>query len=262
MEGYVYILVNSSFPDLVKIGRTIKTPEGRAAELSATGTPGRFVVAYSALVDNCIEVEAEMHAFFSKQRHTNDREFFEISSSNAIDILIDITKDKKINEQEKTTSKNTKEDSVLFLAKITTGIYRIGLLRKPRSFLDTQDFKKMMFELYQIMDLEISLSISIEKCCEFNYINDEFHKKMLTTIDNYLNSMKKRHSAFAKNKYDNRTLSYGLTREPPPEHIFDLALSLVKPIGDTAASKFLKDFEENKDIIKQQKIDKLKILGL
>lgn len=75
MEGYVYILVNSSFPDLVKIGRTTKTPEGRAAELSATGTPGRFVVAYSVLVDNCVEVEAEMHMLFSNQRHTNDREF-------------------------------------------------------------------------------------------------------------------------------------------------------------------------------------------
>lgn len=73
MEGYVYILVNSSFPDLVKIGRTTKTPEGRAAELSATGTPGRFVVAYSALVENCIEVEAEMHAFFqSKDTQTTE----------------------------------------------------------------------------------------------------------------------------------------------------------------------------------------------
>lgn len=262
MEGYVYILVNSSFPDLVKIGRTTKTPEGRAAELSATGTPGRFVVAYSALVDNCVEVEAEMHAFFSRQRHTNDREFFKISSSNAIDILIGIAKDKKINEQEKTTSKNSKEDAVLFLAKITNNIYRIGLLRKPRSFLDTQDFTNMMVELYQIMDLEISFSISIEKYCEFDFINDEFHKKMLTAIDNYLTSMQKWHSTFAKNKYDKRTLSYGLTREPPPEHVFDLALSLVKPIGDAAASNFIKDAEQSKDIIKQQKIDKLKILGL
>lgn len=262
MEGYVYILVNSSFPDLVKIGRTTKTPEGRAAELSATGTPGRFVVAYSALVDNCVEVEAEMHTLFSKQRHTNDREFFEISSSVAINTLIDITKDKKINEQEKTESTNTKEDAVLFLAKITSGVYRIGLLRKPRSFLDTQDFINMMVELYEIMNLQISFSISIEKYYEFKNINDEFHKKMLPTIDNYLDSVQSRHPTFSKNKYDKRTLSYGLTREPPPERIFDLALSLVKPIGDAAASKSIKDAEESKDKIKQQKIDRLKTLGL
>ena len=262
MEGYVYILVNSSFPELVKIGRTTKTPEGRAAELSATGTPGRFVVAYSALVENCIEVEAEMHAFFSKQRHTNDREFFEISSSSAIDALIDITKDKKINEQEKTESKNAKEDAVLFLAKITNGVYRIGLLRKPSSFLDTKDFTNMMVELYEIMNSQISFSISIEKYYEFKNINDEFHKKMLLAIDNYLISMQNRHSTFSKNNYDKRTLSYGLTREPPPERIYDLAFELVKPIGDAAASKYFKDVEESKIIIKQQKIDRLKLIGL
>jgi hypothetical protein len=204
MEGYVYILVNSSFPDLVKIGRTTKTPAGRAAELSATGTPGRFVVAYSALVDNCVEVESEMHTLFSKQRHTNDREFFEISSSDAINTLIDITKDKTINEQEKTEFNNSKEDVVLFLAKIVDGVYRIGLLRKPRSFLDTQDFMNMMDELYEIMNLQISFGISIVKYYEFTNITDEFHKKMLLVIDNYLDSMQNRHPTFSKNKYDKR----------------------------------------------------------
>ena len=262
MEGYVYILVNSSFPDLVKIGRTTKTPEGRAAELSATGTPGRFVVAYSVLVDNCVEVEAEMHMLFSNQRHTNDREFFEISSSDAINTLIDITKNKKINEQEKTESNNAEQNAVLFLVKITSGVYRIGLLRKPQSFLDTQDFLNMMVELYEVMNLQISFSIAIEKYYEFTNITDEFHKKMLLMIDNYLDRMQNRHPTFSKNKYDKRTLSYGLTREPPPERIFDLALSLVKPIGDAAASKSIKDAEESKDKIKQQKIDRLKILGL
>ncbi len=70
MEGHVYILINSSFPNLVKIGRTSKTPQSRAQELSSTGTPGRFMVAYSVSADNCVEVESEVHRLFAAQRHT------------------------------------------------------------------------------------------------------------------------------------------------------------------------------------------------
>jgi len=40
MIGYVYIMVNVAFPDLIKIGRTTKSAFKRATELYTTGTPG------------------------------------------------------------------------------------------------------------------------------------------------------------------------------------------------------------------------------
>ena len=48
-QGFVYILVNPAFPGYIKVGKTTKTPEERAKELSAaTGVPTPFIVAYDA----------------------------------------------------------------------------------------------------------------------------------------------------------------------------------------------------------------------
>lgn len=33
-RGYIYVLANSAMPDLVKVGKTTRTPAERAAELS------------------------------------------------------------------------------------------------------------------------------------------------------------------------------------------------------------------------------------
>ena len=186
MEGHVYILVNSSFPELVKIGRTTKTPELRASELSSTGTPGRFVVTYSVLVSNCIEVESEMHIFFSDKRHTNDREFFEVSSAEAINILIGISKDKQIFKQEKNEHSDNKKEAVLFLVKISSTIYRLGLIRKPRSYLDTPEFKNTLIDMYRVWNSRMIFDFSILETYEFENIDDVCLNKMLFLTDNYL----------------------------------------------------------------------------
>src|SRR5688572_6679317 len=52
--GYLYVLINPSLPGLVKIGKTNRDPEQRAAELSAaTGVPTPFVLVYDAFFQNC-----------------------------------------------------------------------------------------------------------------------------------------------------------------------------------------------------------------
>lgn len=263
MEGHVYILVNSSFPELIKIGRTTKTPELRASELSSTGTPGRFVVAYSVLVSNCIEVESEMHTFFSGKRHTNDREFFEISSSEAINILIDISKDKQISKQEKNEHIENEKKVVLFLVKISSTVYRLGLIKKTRNYLDAQEFKNTLIEMYKVWNPQMIFDFSILDTYEFENVDDECLKKMLSLTDNYLTNLKIRHSTFSKTDYDLRTLSYEIKKEfisdsgPLALHrrAFELTLSLVKPIAEAVSTKFADDY-------KHQSIDKLNKIGL
>lgn len=87
--GHVYVLVNSSFPDLVKIGRTIKDPAERARELRLTGVPTPFVVAYSVLVSDCYSLESLIHEELAEFRLSNDREFFKVDPKIAINLLIE-----------------------------------------------------------------------------------------------------------------------------------------------------------------------------
>jgi hypothetical protein len=256
MEGHVYILVNSSFPELIKIGRTTKTPELRASELSSTGTPGRFVVAYSVLVSNCIEVESDMHTFFSGKRHTNDREFFEVSSAEAINTLIDISKDKQISEQEKNEHSDNKKEAVLFLVKISSTVYRLGLIQKSRNYLDTQEFKNILVAMYKVWNPRIIFDFCILDTYEFENVDDDCLNKMLSLTDNHLTNLKIRDGIFSKTDYDLRTLSYEIKKDfisdsgPMALHkrAFELTLSLVKPIAEAVATV-------------HEKVDKKKVIN-
>lgn len=98
MIGYVYIMVNAAFPDLIKIGRTTKSSNERASELYTTGTPGKFFVAYDVLVDDCIDVERQMHELIGDKRYSSNREFFQVTIKEAIEVLQEITKNRKIEE--------------------------------------------------------------------------------------------------------------------------------------------------------------------
>lgn len=84
MAGYVYIFSNDSMPGLLKIGHTLKTPTERAKELSSTASPTPFVVEYSLLVDDPEKIEQQIHNYFLKYRVSENREFFKIDLSAAI----------------------------------------------------------------------------------------------------------------------------------------------------------------------------------
>lgn len=267
MEGYVYILVNSSLPNLVKIGRTTKTPNARAAELSSTGTPGRFIVAYSVLVNDCVEVESMMHSIFSDQRHTNDREFFDLDAPTAIDKLNEISKDRKLNGTTQVTQGGQGGGmAVLYLAKITNfaNVHRIGLLKKPQSFLSTNDFREMLVELYQSWDSNIMLGdIEILELREFEGLSDEAIHSMQNLIDANLVNTKKNHSSlFFNRKYDERTLDYKIMQEPTPKSVFKSTLSLVEPIAKASQQKAINAVYEDENKAKLQKIQKYRSLGI
>jgi hypothetical protein len=88
--GYVYVLINSSLPDLLKIGKTQGSPEDRARQLSSTGLPTPFVVAYSKRFGDCGAAERYVHTLLEQQcyRVTANREFFKAPLTVAIDAVL------------------------------------------------------------------------------------------------------------------------------------------------------------------------------
>lgn len=78
-RGYVYVLANSAMPGLVKVGRTSRSANDRAVELSGvTGLPSPFIVVYEEEFNDCIAAEKFIHAHLSKCGHriSGNREFF------------------------------------------------------------------------------------------------------------------------------------------------------------------------------------------
>lgn len=79
-SGYVYILVNPSMPNMIKIGKTTKHPLDRVKELSAgTNVPTPFQVAYYQPCPDIDYVEKRMHESFDSKRVKENREFFTTS---------------------------------------------------------------------------------------------------------------------------------------------------------------------------------------
>lgn len=92
-KGYVYALINPSLEGMVKIGKTTRSPDERAMELSsATGVPTPFFVAYKIYVNDCDQAEKYMHTLlFSKGFRVSDRrEFFQMPLDKAIELMIDV----------------------------------------------------------------------------------------------------------------------------------------------------------------------------
>ena len=90
---YVYVLVNKSMPDMVKIGMTIRTVEERASEISsATGVPTPWIPVYSYKYFRSKELEAEVHHHLQSLRVAGNREMFYLHSTDAIEVLKQIGK--------------------------------------------------------------------------------------------------------------------------------------------------------------------------
>src|SRR5947207_4857136 len=91
MRGYIYVLVNSSLPGLVKVGKTTRLPSERVQELSgATGVPTPFIVAFEQIFEDCDAAEACVHAALERQglRQSNNREFFRASAAEVIRVIL------------------------------------------------------------------------------------------------------------------------------------------------------------------------------
>ena len=88
MAGFIYIMSNPAFPDLIKIGKSKKDPTtDRVSELNQTGVPQPFKVEYYSLVENENLLERLIHQHFENARPNKNREFFNIDPAIAINII-------------------------------------------------------------------------------------------------------------------------------------------------------------------------------
>ncbi len=84
-SGYIYILYNPAMVGIVKIGKTKRSPEDRATELSSgTNVPLSFEVVYRLEVKNVDIAEKAIHKKLENYRINKGREFFRISIEQAI----------------------------------------------------------------------------------------------------------------------------------------------------------------------------------
>lgn len=88
-EGFVYVMVSPALKeDFLKIGKTIRSPQKRAQEISTgTGVPLRFYVVFQVMVSDCHQVEKLVHTELASHRSTSSREFFEIPLDKAIEAI-------------------------------------------------------------------------------------------------------------------------------------------------------------------------------
>ena len=84
----IYILSNPTYPGLLKIGYTRKEIGIRLKDLSkATGVPTPFKLEYMFKYSGGMELENEIHLYLKEFRPNNQREFFEIDLSKAIEAV-------------------------------------------------------------------------------------------------------------------------------------------------------------------------------
>lgn len=94
-SGYIYILINPSLNDnFLKIGKTMRSPEKRADELSrSTGIPSSFIVAYEARVANPHRAEKLIHRRLRRYRVNQKREFFQLPLKHAVTVVNEVVDD-------------------------------------------------------------------------------------------------------------------------------------------------------------------------
>jgi hypothetical protein len=89
--GVIYILVTPTNRKLLKIGKTTRTAEERAVEISdGTGVPAPFWVIYEEEVQDCDKAERVIHSHLASYRYQRNREFFELPLRDAIFIVMNI----------------------------------------------------------------------------------------------------------------------------------------------------------------------------
>lgn len=86
--GWLYVVRNMEFKKpLLKVGMTTRPPYDRVAELASTGVPGTYEVIYFVHVTDTRYGESIAHQALAEHRYQPNKEFFEVSISQAVRVL-------------------------------------------------------------------------------------------------------------------------------------------------------------------------------
>lgn len=86
--GWLYVISSPSLPGMVKVGCTRQlNPVMRVKQLSTSSLPYAFRTHGFVFSDDCFALESAMHHYFDDRRTVPDREFFNITPKEAIDVL-------------------------------------------------------------------------------------------------------------------------------------------------------------------------------
>lgn len=97
MEGFIYIAINVSSKELLKIGKTTKEPDERAKQLSAsTGVADDYIIAYKCFVKDITSSENLVHETLKEFRFNAKREFFKLPLKDAVRIIDGLLKTNEI----------------------------------------------------------------------------------------------------------------------------------------------------------------------
>lgn len=286
--GRVYVLSNKAMPGLLKIGYTMNTVEGRVKELSsATGVPSEFFIEYQVECRDAARVEALVHESFHNSRHNSSREFFSISLADAVDVIRKHAKE--IIDEEMAgivdSTRNVNESAATYyLLKINNSknIFRVGLIKERLDFLNTDEFKSMVIELYNHFDSNFFYDCEVVQSKEFINIDDESLEKMKELLDGNLKRLKtlnrylfetegfyraKEFHPRLNGKYDLRTLPFKDYKESFPLQIYNSSLSLIEPIAkaclDKNSPEVVKfEISETTNPVKSKRIDLIKEMGI
>lgn len=94
-RGWVYLLTNPAYPELVKIGKAL-TPSKRITQINNAGVVDEWQLKAAMPVTDDYKVEALMHKELAKYRRDSNqgssREFFEVTMSKALQTLLEVSK--------------------------------------------------------------------------------------------------------------------------------------------------------------------------
>lgn len=86
--GWVYCLLNPSFPGYIKVGCSTNHPIERARQLSAgSGVPTPYAVGYHRYVAYPFQVEAALHRALAAYRVNDSREFFALPLHKVVEMV-------------------------------------------------------------------------------------------------------------------------------------------------------------------------------
>ena len=87
-------------PGALKIGRTHRTSDARARELSRpSGIPADFEVVYDVVVSDVVAAERAAHSALAEARISRSREFFRVSIREAVRLVQQIAKRYPVDEE-------------------------------------------------------------------------------------------------------------------------------------------------------------------